>query len=285
MFIEIIKFIIYSGLIVLISKYILVTTLRKLAEAMNLKAKTVGDIAGYATSVPELLTITTSSLRGLKGASVYNILSSNVINLIQYLGAILLNKNASKLSNKAIVIDLVMVFFTIAIPIVFLKLDIELKLAVVPLFIILYILFMVLNNNVHKLYLKNEDEELEEEIEEERKEQKKNPGKVLRYVLVLIVTGVLLFIIGEMLGDTLENLCNLFGVSEVIVGILLGLVTSLPELITFFEAQRYYKKVDDDMLGVVEATNNLLTSNILNLFAIQSVGILISAIVLGEFIN
>ena len=281
MFIEIIKFIIYSGLIVLISKYILVTTLRKLAEAMNLKAKTVGDIAGYATSVPELLTITTSSLRGLTGASVYNILSSNVINLIQYLGAILLNKNASKLRNKAIVIDLVMVFFTIAIPIVFLKLDIELKLVVVPLFIILYILFMVLNNNVHKLYLKNEDEELEEEIEEEIKEQKKNPGKVLRYVLVLIVTGVLLFFIGEMLGDTLENLCNLFGVSEVIVGILLGFVTSLPELITFFEAQRYYKKVDDDMLGVVEATNNLLTSNILNLFAIQSVGILISAIVLG----
>lgn len=281
MFIEIIKFIIYSGLIVLISKYILVTTLRKLAETMNLKAKTVGDIAGYATSVPELLTITTSSLRGLTGASVYNILSSNVINLIQYLGAILLNKNTSKLRNKAIVIDLVMVFFTIAIPIVFLKLDIELKLAVVPLFIILYILFMVLNNNVHKLYLKNEDKELEEEIEEERKEQKKNPGKVLRYVFVLIVTGVLLFIIGEMLGDTLENLCNLFGVSEVVVGILLGFVTSLPELITFFEAQRYYKKVDDDMLGVVEATNNLLTSNILNLFAIQSVGILISAIVLG----
>lgn len=281
MFIEIIKFIIYSGLIVLISKYILVTTLRKLAEAMNLKAKTVGDIAGYATSVPELLTITTSSLRGLTGASVYNILSSNVINLIQYLGAILLNKNALKLRNKAILIDLVMVFFTIAIPIVFLKLDIKLKLAVVPLFIILYILFMVLNNNVHKLYLKNEDEELEEEIEEERKEQKKNPRKVLRYVLVLIVTGVLLFIIGEMLGDTLENLCNLFGVSEVVVGILLGFVTSLPELITFFEAQRYYKKVDDDMLGVVEATNNLLTSNILNLFAIQSVGILISAIVLG----
>lgn len=281
MFIEIIKFIIYSGLIVLISKYILVTTLRKLAEAMNLKAKTVGDIAGYATSVPELLTITTSSLRGLTGASVYNILSSNVINLIQYLGAILLNKNTSKLRNKAIVIDLVMVFFTIAIPIAFLKFDIELKLAVVPLFIILYILFMVLNNNVHKLYLKNEDEELEEEIEEERKEQKKNPGKVLGYVLVLIVTGVLLFIIGEMLGDTLENLCNLFGVSEVVVGILLGFVTSLPELITFFEAQRYYKKADDDMLGVVEATNNLLTSNILNLFAIQSVGILISAIVLG----
>jgi Ca2+/Na+ antiporter len=280
MIVEIIKFILYSGLIVLISKYILVSTLRKLAEALNLKAKTVGDIAGYATSVPELLTITTSSLRGLTGASVYNILSSNVINLIQYLGAILLNKNTSKLRNRAIITDLVLVFFTIAIPIAFLKLNIELKLAVVPLFVILYILFRVLNNHVHKLYLKNEDVELAEEIEEEREEQKKNTKKVLIYAVVLIVTGILLFVIGELLGNTLENLCNLFGVSEVIVGILLGFVTSLPELITFFEAQRHYKKVDDDMLGVVEATNNLLTSNILNLFAIQTVGILISSIIL-----
>ena len=280
MLLEIIKFIIYSGLIVLISKYILVTTLRKLAEALNLKAKTVGDIAGYATSVPELLTIITSSLRGLTGASVYNILSSNVINLIQYLGAILLNKNTSKLRNRAIITDLVLVFFTIAIPIVFLKLDIELKLAVVPLFIILYSLFRVLNNHVHKLYLKNEDEELKEEIEAERKEEKKKPKKVLLYVSILIITGILLFFIGELLGDTLENLCNIFGVSEVIVGILLGFVTSLPELITFFESQRHYKKVEDDMLGVVEATNNLLTSNVLNLFAIQTVGILISTIII-----
>lgn len=279
MLVEIIKFIVYSGLIVLISKYILVTTLRKLAEALNLKAKTVGDVAGYATSVPELLTITTSSLRGLTGASVYNILSSNVINLIQYLGAILLNKNTPKLRNRAIITDLILVSFTIAIPVIFLKLDIELKLAVVPLFIILYILFRFLNNHVHKLYLKNEDAELEEEIEEEKNEQKKNPKKVMVYVLALIITGILLFIIGELLGDTLENLCNLFGVSEVIVGILLGFVTSLPELITFFEAQRHYKKVDDDMLGVVEATNNLLTSNILNLFAIQTIGILISTII------
>ena len=74
MFYELIKFIIYSGLIVLLSKYILVKTLRSLAENLKLKPKTVGDIAGYATSVPELLTIIASSLRGLTGASVYNIL-------------------------------------------------------------------------------------------------------------------------------------------------------------------------------------------------------------------
>ena len=279
MLLEIIKFIIYSILIVVISKYILVTTLRKLAESLNLKAKTVGDIAGYATSVPELLTITTSSIRGLAGASIYNILSSNVINLIQYLGTIILNKNSKKIRNKAILTDLILVSITIIIPIILLKFDIELNLEIVPIFIILYILFIYLNNNVHKLYLQKEDKEIEIEIEKEKKWEKGNKNKIIKYFLYLILTGVLLFIIGELLGNTLENLCDLFNVPQIIIGILLGVMTSIPELITFFEAQKHHKKSEDNMLGVVEATNNLLTSNILNLFAIQTIGILIVNII------
>lgn len=275
MILEIVKFIIYSGLIVIISKYILVKTLRKLAESLNLKAKTVGDIAGYATSVPEFLTITTSSLRGLSGASIYNILSSNIINLVQYLGAILLNKNIKKLRNKAIKVNLILVLITIIIPILLLKFDIELNLFIVPAFIILYLLFRFLNNNVHKLYLQKEDMEIEKKIEKESRWEKGNKRKTLKYCMILIVTGILLFIIGELLGDTLEQLCNMFNVSEMVIGILLGFITSLPELITFIESQRHHRNINDDMLGVVEATNNLLTSNILNLFAIQTIGILI----------
>ena len=278
MFLEIIKFIIYSALIVLISKYILVTTLRKLAESLKLKPKTVGNIAGYATSIPELLTITTSSLRGLTGASVYNILSSNVINLIQYLGAILLNKNVDKIKNRAIITDIILVIFTILIPIVLLKMNIELNIMIVPIFVILYILFRVINDNVHKMYLKNEDEKIEHEIEVEEEKESKNRFQTIKYIIYLVITGFLLYFVGDKLGNTLETLCKLFNISEAIIGILLGFITSIPELMTFFESQKHYKKEDDDMLGVVEATNNLLTSNILNLFAIQTIGILITSI-------
>ena len=56
------------------------------------------------------------------------------------------------------------------------------------------------------------------------------------------------------------------------------MITSIPELITFFESQKYYKKRKNQMPGVVEATNNLLTSNILNLFIIQSLGIVVSVL-------
>lgn len=278
MFLEIIKFIIYSALIVLISKYILVTTLRKLAESLKLKPKTVGNIAGYATSIPELLTITTSSLRGLSGASVYNIISSNVINFIQYIGAILLNKNVDKIKNRAIITDIILVIFTILIPIVLLKMNIELNIMIAPIFVILYILFRVINDNVHKMYLKNEDEKIEHEIEIEEEKESKNRFQTIKYIIYLVITGFLLYFVGDKLGNTLETLCKLFNISEAIIGILLGFITSIPELMTFFESQKHYKKEDDDMLGVVEATNNLLTSNILNLFAIQTIGILITSI-------
>lgn len=279
MIIEFLKFILFSGLIVLISKYILVTTLRKLAENLNLKPKTVGDIAGYATSMPELLTIGASSFNGLVGASIVNVLSSNVINLIQYIAAILLNKNQKALKNKAIKIDIILVVITIAIPILLLILNIEMQIGIVPVFVILYLLFRFLNGNAHKLYLKKEDELLEKQIEKEEKWERGNKKKTIRYSLCLLGSGILLFIVGDLLGNTLETLCNSFGISQTIIGILLGFITSIPELITFFEAQKHYKKKKvNEILGVVEATNNLLTSNILNLFVIQSIGILIYVI-------
>ena len=116
-FFEIIKFVIYSLFIVIISKYILVTILRKFAETLKLKPQTVGDIAGISTSIPELLTIGISSYKGLINASIYNVLSSNIINLIQYIFAIIMNKNQQTLKNYAIKLDIFLVIITIIIPI------------------------------------------------------------------------------------------------------------------------------------------------------------------------
>ena len=165
MFLEIAKFIIYSGIIVLISKYILVTTLRKLSENLNLKPKTVGDIAGYATSMPELLTISVSSFNGLIGTSIVNVFSSNVINLIQYLASIIMNKNRKTFNNSAIKIDLILVGITILIPLVLIRLNIDINIGVVPIFIGMYMIFKYLNNNAHKLYLKEEDKKIAMSIE------------------------------------------------------------------------------------------------------------------------
>lgn len=272
---EILRFLFFSGLIVLISKDILVKTLRNLAENLNLKPKTVGDIAGVATSVPELLTISASSFNGLISASIYNVLSSNVINLIQYSVAIVLNKNQKAFKNKAIRVDVILVVITIILPLVFILLKTELKLVMAPILILLYFGFKKINSNVHELYLKKENMEIENAQNKENRWERGNKRKVAKNVCVLIATGTLLFVVGNFLGDTLETLCSRFNVPELIVGIVLGFVTSLPELITFFESQKHHKSAQNDMLGVIEATNNLLMSNVMNLFIIQSIGIVI----------
>lgn len=278
MFTETIKFITYSTLIVIIAKCFLVTVLRKLSEALDLSPKMIGNIAGIATSVPELLTVSFSAFAGFIGASSYNILSSNIINFIQYTMSIYLNKNQKKLNNRALIIDLVLVILTIIIPILMFITNIEFNINIVPIFLLLLSLFYYINNNAHKLYLSTQEKEISKEINEEKKWVKGKKKVVIKYVIYLIFIGILLYLIGDNLSKSLTNLCNIFGISEVVLGILLGFITSIPELITFFESQKFYKKRQDKKLtelGLIEATNNLLTSNILNLFVIQSIGIVI----------
>ena len=290
---EVVQFLFYTGLIVVISKYVLVRTLRSLAENLKLKPKTVGDIAGVATSVPELLTISASSLSGLNTAGIYNIISSNVINLIQYFAAILLNKNQKVFRNKAIFIDVILVVITIILPILVVWIGVEVDLKMVPILLLLYVGFVRIDRNAHKLYLKDaedandvgdvEDVEDVGDVKETKHTNKEGRGgkqvnkkAVAKNICILIITAVLLFFVGELLGNTLENLCRKFNVPELMIGIILGFATSIPELITFFEAQKHHSKEQNSIHGVVEATNNLLTSNMMNLFIIQSIGILIA---------
>ncbi len=272
---EILKFIIYSLLIVVISKYILVKLLRRLAESLGLSPKAIGNIAGIATSVPEFLTVSFSAFAGFIGTSAYNILSSNIINFLQYIFSIFLNKNQKSIKNKAIKIDIIMVAITIIIPILMLVTNLEFSISIVPIFILLFIFFYYINSNVHKLYLKKEDSKFSEEIEEESKMIKGKKVIVAKYVIYLLVTAIGLYIVGNALSNVLTNLSNTFNVPDIVLGIALGFITSLPELITFFESQRHYKSQNSNELGVIEATNNLLTSNILNLFVIQTIGIII----------
>lgn len=275
MFLELIKFLMYSILIVIISKYILVRLLRSFALNLNLSSKAVGNIAGIATSIPELLTVFFSAFAGLISTSVFNIISSNTINLCQYILAVFLNKNQKQLKKKGLKIELLLVFFTILIPIFMLVLDIDFEIQVVPIFILLFIFFYYINSNLHKLYFKKEDEEISNEQNNSKKNSKKSKiFIIIKYTIYLLIASIVLYLIGDQLSIVLEELAKIFNISEIVLGIALGFITSLPELITFFESQKHHK--DEKTEGIVEATNNLLASNTLNLFVIQSIGIIIT---------
>lgn len=270
--IEIIKFIIYSLIIVLISKYILVKLLRNIGETLGFSPKVVGEIAGFATSIPELLTVAFSAFSGLIGASVYNILSSNIINSVQYVFSLRMSGNKRYLKSKLIRIDLILVIATILIPIFLLIFHLELTVNIVLLFILFFIIFYRISYKSHQKHNKKIVKEVKD-----TESKSKRIFFMFKYLIYLILVGIVLFLIGDKLSIVLEGLANTFKISEFILGIALGFVTSIPELITFFESQKYYTENEssDDEFGVVEATNNLLFSNMFNLFIIQSIGAVI----------
>ena len=144
----------------------------------------------------------------------------------------------------------------------------------------MYLFFYFYINRIHKKFLQLQDQEIENQEGIQEKEERKTNKKTYVYGIYLILTSVSLYLIGNELGNTLEQLAKIFKISESILGFLLGFITSMPELITFFESQKHYKEQKENkILGVIEATNNLLTSNMLNLFVIQNIGIIIFFII------
>lgn len=276
---EIIKLIIYILLIVFVSKQIMMKSIKNIAIGLNLKSKTIGQIEGLTTSIPELFTVSLSSIAGLPEASVVNILSSNFINITQYAFTIILNKNAKILKNKALIIDILLAIITIIIPFYIIKNNINFGISFSILFIILFFFFLKINSNAHSLYLKEYEERIEnkkhKEIKEEKKWKSKKKKVIIKNIIYLIVSIAILFLVGDKLNTNLSSLCNRFSMPQYIVGFILGIGTSIPELITFIEAQRNKRLEKNKNLGVIEATNSLLSSNMLNLFIIQSIGVIL----------
>lgn len=261
MIIEILKLLLELFAIIIISKKLLVPIIRKLGESLKLKAHTIGVISGVATSIPEFLTVAFSTSSGLISAGIYNILSSNLINIIQYLLSVVINKNIKLLKNKSILISIILSIITIIIPIIIIYFKIERNIILIPIFIILFYIFNKINTNIHKKY-------------EINLEYKSREGNVLKYIIYIIFIGIILYFIGDLLSNTLEVLCHTFNISEILIGFILGMATSIPEFITFIESQKYYSQ-KDNLLGLIEASNNLVVSNTLNLYVIGAISIVI----------
>ncbi len=277
-FIQLAIFSTCCAVIVLVSKYMLVKALRVFGESLNLNPKIVGSITGFATSVPELLTVTVSSAMGLMGTSVYNILTSNIINLIQYIASVFINKNEKFFRKKALKVDVILVLLTIFIPYFIMIFNITLNTFIIPVLFVLFFGFYFISYQMHKHFLIKDEEQLNEKILEEEQQLENKGVNAILSALVILASGGCLYFVCTILKSTLENLTSYFGIPEVVLGIVFGFVTSIPELITFFESQRYYIKKDNSELGMVEVTSNLLMSNIMNLFFILPIGILLFTI-------
>lgn len=150
--------------------------------------------------MPELLTVFFSSIQGLFDTSIYNIISSNVINFTQYIFSIVVNKNGKVLRNKALKIELGIVVATIIIPVIMIITKMEASITIVPIFTLAFIMLYYIRRNAYKVYkVKEISEEETKKIEEEKRWVKNKEKLAVRTIFQLILTGIILFAIGNLL--------------------------------------------------------------------------------------
>ena len=158
--------------------------------------------------------------------------------------------------------ELIFAGIGIAAPVVLMKAGLDTHWTVVPILLCLFVIYLVLDRG---------DGELPEG-------QQHTGGQGLGSGLVMIgATLGLIVLAGDFLGQSTQDVVLVMGVPAVAAGWVLGLVTSLPEAVTFFTvfSDRREAGCADHKAQVQELLDNLAASNMSNSTLIYPVGLLI----------
>lgn len=282
-------FFVFVGLvlgIVLVTRNLMISNIRKIAVYLRWDNKMVGQLLGYATSTPEFLNAFVAASIGMIDASIYNIISSNIFNVVFVSIATLMYGKGKAILNKRFIEDYIMIILSVLLPAIFIEFGVADKLYVIPILAIFYIIFFIMTKK--RDYYKEEEEELEEEKNKILKIEKKEKVKIRKlskvrkqrlsvFWILLFLSFIILYVLGNLLSATLEILGNTFNVNQIILGIVIGLSTSLPEFLSFMSSYKRHKrcKILNKDKGAMEVVSNLVTSNISNLCIIQTFAIIV----------
>ena len=233
---------------------------------LKFSTKTRGQIIGYATSVPELTIVLISAFNGIFDAGLWNIVSSNVINWLLFITAVLAFKQQADLINRRFIDEILFGLFSVIIPLVLHRIAPKPSLGAVFFLMAVFAIYKVAD---HLLY--HRDEMRDEET------GPRQSGMAVGVAMMVIGLIVILFA-GKFIGASAKRLIISLGAPSWLIGWILGLVTSIPELTSFFEIYRVEKRKDRLHLtkDTQQALDAMVTSNMMNLCIILPVGIVVA---------
>lgn len=271
-----VQFLALTGLIILIARFLLYQPAKGIAHRLRMSVGASGQLLGYLTSVPELVTTIAIAATGLMSAVAYNILSSNIINVILATATAAGFGMLRDLGSRRFRREHILIAVSIAVPAVLLITGSVSAPWLIPLFLIGYVAYVVLLQRLTR--------EGPGPIEYEEF-TRVEVGRRLHLVPYLILNGLLivtaligLYILGDLLGVTVHELGTTFGVPQVVIGVLMGIVTSLPELTTFFSSYQAHRGRGRDR-ATHEVMHNVLASNASNLLIVWTVGVMVFLLV------
>ena len=114
--IDFISLIVLGILTIVVTRYLLIEGITYTSDAWKLPQKVRGQILGFATSVPELVGTVSTASKGLLGAGLWNIASSNIINITLFTTALLYYKRAKMLAKVKFIDEIAFSVGAIIIP-------------------------------------------------------------------------------------------------------------------------------------------------------------------------
>ena len=106
------------GFTIVAVRLLVINGLERLARVLGWSAKTQGQILGYATSLPELVAVLATALNGRESleGGFWNIASSNVINLVLFLAAVVFYLRYWELLNPRFIEEISFCGFSVLLP-------------------------------------------------------------------------------------------------------------------------------------------------------------------------
>ena len=256
--------ILLGAMVIAITKFLLIKGIQWTSDAWKMPRKVQGQVMGYATSAPELVGTVSTASKGLLGAGLWNVAASNIINLALFVSASIIYKRTTSLKKKKFIDEFGFAIGAITLPLVLVTRRewAESPYAALLLFIF-FISYLILDKKFNPPVPDQED-----------KDQNHDSKKGMQGIVLLLLGIVGIIVAGSYLGIVAESIVKQLSVPEWAVGWILGVITSLPEMTSFYAVFAAAKGSHDDD-DCQQNLDNLAASNMSNVGLIYPIGIVV----------
>ncbi len=238
----------------------LIEGLGHLAGALQWGTKLRGQATGYATSAPELVTLVAAGLAGVWEAGLWNIAASNLINTVLMGAAVLFYGQWRDFATRRFLDEIGFAALAVAAPLVLMRFELDTSWLVVPILLGLFAVYRGVDRRMNPKAIAPATETV---------------GNLPLGVILVVTALVSIAVAGFFLGGATGEVVNQLGIHPAVAGWILGVVTSLPEMVTFFAIYSLAKRQGTSHLGedTQEALDNLAASNMANTGLIYPLGL------------
>ena len=272
MLINFLFLILFAFFTIVAVKYCILNGLGIISRYSSIKDKTKGQIVGYITSLPEFVVVLASAIYGVIDAGFWNIVASNIINIFLFILASIVYGKTRCLMDKSFRRNIFWIIISIIVPLSLFQLNVQLSIFISCLLLLLFIIYKIDESRANHIQLKEEQNHMPTQ---------KQGNNLSKGLLLLFIGSVMIIFCGIYLGKISSQLVLTLHIPAWMIGWLVGLITSFPEMGSFFEIFKINYQDEKDIVNKDKKNTQigieaLLISNLSNLCLILPLGIMIA---------